>query len=102
MASISLSRYPSMDSDRQITSSEPSEGKNAYKRKSPVAPENPNPLHFLNFSAAGLNLRALRILFAGRVECDETGSGVSACFDLDLASVQAIRAKGDRRMSGVV
>ncbi len=62
-----------------------------------VVPENLNPLHFLNFPAAGLNLRALRILFAGRVERDETGPGVSACFNLDLASVQAIHAKGDRR-----
>ena len=63
----------------------------------PVIPENPNPFHFLNFSAAGLNLRALWILFAGVVERDETGRGVSACFDLDLASVQAIHEKGDRR-----
>ncbi len=62
-----------------------------------VVPENPNPLHFLNFSAAGLNLRALGILFAGVVERDKSGPGVSACFDLDLASVQAIHAKGDRR-----
>ncbi len=59
-----------------------------------VVPENPNPLHFLNFSAVGLNLRALRILFAGVVERDESGPGVSACFNLDLASVQAIHAKG--------
>ncbi len=43
----------------------------------PVVPENPNPLHFLNFSAAGLDLRALRILIAGAVERDETGPGVS-------------------------
>ncbi len=62
-----------------------------------VVPENPNPLHFLNFLAAGLNLRALRVLFAGVVERDETGPGVSACFNLNLASVQAIHAKGDRR-----
>ena len=36
-------------------------------------PQNPNPLHFLNFSAAGFNLGALRVLFAGVVERDETG-----------------------------
>jgi hypothetical protein len=66
-------------------------------KKIGVVPENPNPLQFLNFSAAGLNLRALRIFFAEVVERDETGPGVSACFNLDLASVQAIHAKGDRR-----
>ncbi len=53
----------------------------------PVVSENPNPLHFLNFSAAGLNLGVFRILFAGVVERDETGRGVFACFNLDLASV---------------
>ncbi len=63
----------------------------------PVVPENSNPSLFLNFSAAGLNLRALWILFVGVVERDETGRGVSACFDLELASVQAIHEKGDRR-----
>ena len=51
----------------------------------------------MNFSAAGLNLRALRVPFAGVVERDETGPGVSVGFNLDLASVQAIHAKGDRR-----
>ncbi len=35
--------------------------------------------------------------FLGAVERDETGRGVSACLDLDLASVQAIHEKGDRR-----
>ncbi len=65
--------------------------------RGPIVPENPNPLHFLNSSAAGLNLRALRILLAGVVERDETGPGVSACFNLDLSSVQAVHAKGDRR-----
>ncbi len=59
-----------------------------------VVPENPNSLHFLNFSAAGLNLRAFRVLFAGLVERDETGRGVSACFDFDLASVQPITVAG--------
>ena len=62
-----------------------------------VVAENSNPSLFLNFSAAGLNLRALWIRFAGVVERDETGRGVSACFDLDPASVQAIHEKGDRR-----
>ncbi len=63
----------------------------------PVIRENPNPFHFLNYSEAGLNLRALWILFAGVVDREETGRGVSACFDLELASVQAIHEKGDRR-----
>ncbi len=63
----------------------------------PVVPENPNPLHFLNFSASGLNLRGLGILFSGVVERDESGPSISACFNLDLASIQAIHAKGDRR-----
>ncbi len=59
-----------------------------------VVTENPNSLHFLNFSAAGLNLRAFRILFAGVVERDETGRGVSDCFNLDQASVQPITVAG--------
>ncbi len=62
-----------------------------------VVPENPNLLLFLNFSAAGLNLRARRIFLAGAVEGDETGPGASAYLNLELASVQAIHAKGDRR-----
>jgi hypothetical protein len=62
----------------------------------PVIPENPNLSHFLNYSAAGLNLRAFtfRILCAGVVERDETGRGVFASINLDLASVRPITVAG--------
>ena len=63
----------------------------------PVVPENPNLLHLLNFSAAGLNLRARRVLLAGVVEGDETGPCASACLNLDLAAIQAIHEQGDCR-----
>ncbi len=60
----------------------------------PVILENPNLSHFLNFFGWPQSEGVSGSFFAGGTERDETGRGVFACFNLDLASVQPITVAG--------
>ena len=58
---------------------------------------NPESVAFLEHFCGWPQSEGASIIFAGRVERAETSPGASVRFNLDLASVQAIHAKGDRR-----